>query len=134
MIGCGGGASGRGTSGRSAVPCLCLSHCRNETRSLDRTEVMTINITFDGCIVLGRSAFHTFLSRHPVLLVVFLEGKYVEVGVDKQSTVACYEAGHVFGCDRLQQQCDRLHVEIIKETTEVDNISFKVVHLSTIST
>lgn len=57
-----------------------------------------------------------------MLLVVFLPGKDVEVGVDKQSTVACYEAGHVFGCYRLQQQCDRLHIKIKNKTTEVDNI------------
>lgn len=94
---------------------------------------MTVNSIFDGYIILGSSVFHTFLSRHPVLLVVFLPGKYVEVGVDKQSTVACDEAGHVFGCYRFQQQCNRLCLEIIQETTKGDNFRFHVVYLPTIS-
>lgn len=121
-----GGASRRRMPGPPAVLCLCLNHCHSEKRSLARTEVKTVNVTSDGCMIHGSSVFHTFLCRHPVLLVVFLPGKDVEVGVDKQSTVACYEAGHVFGCYRLQQQSDGLHVEIIRETTKVENVRLKL--------
>lgn len=62
--------------------------------------------------ILDSYGFHTFLSRHPVLLVFFFPGKDIKVGVDKQSAVACYEAGHVFGCHRLQKQCDWLRMKI----------------------
>lgn len=44
------------------------------------------------------SFLNTFLSRHSVLLGLIDPGEDVEVGVDENATVACDEAGHVFGC------------------------------------